>query len=37
MVVFTVMLNDRVAEILAGASVLVWIMLSGPHLGRDRA
>jgi hypothetical protein len=37
MAVFTVMLNDRVAEILAGVSVLVWIMLSGPRLGRGRA
>lgn len=37
MAVFTVMLNDRVAEILAGVSVLVWIMLRGPRLGRGRA
>jgi hypothetical protein len=36
MIVFTVTLRDRVAEILAAASFLLWAALNWPELIRDR-
>lgn len=35
MIIFTVTLRDRVAEILAGASFLLWAALNWPELVRD--